>query len=80
MIKFVVATIENFKAVGIDVSTCRKSIDNLKALKHIENLSAEELNLIRANLDFEFIGDDIYTLMETDEWIDLEALNEQTSS
>ena len=69
MIKFVVATIENFKAVGIDVSTCRKSIDNLKALKHIENLSATELNEIRVNLDFQFIGDeDIYNLMATSEW------------
>jgi len=69
MIKFVVALVEDFERVGIDVTSERKSIDGLKALKHIENLSATELNEIRFKSVFEFIGgDDIYALMDTDEW------------
>ena len=68
MIKFVIANISDFEQVGIDVSTCRKSIDGLKALKHIENLSAEELNTIRFMQEFEFVGESIHELMQTEEW------------
>jgi len=69
MIKFVIALIEDFVRVNIDVSNERHSVDGLKALKHIENLSADELNNIRFKSVFQFIGDEeIYTLMETSEW------------
>jgi len=41
--KDVIAGIKDFDRVGIDISNSRKSINGLKALKHIENLSAEEM-------------------------------------
>jgi len=69
MLKFVVATLTDFARVNIDVSNERKSIDGLKALKHMELLTADQFNLMRFDALFQFMGDaEIYALMETPEW------------
>jgi len=73
MIKFVVALVSDFNRsdVNIDVSNERKSVDGMKTLKHIEKLTANELNEIRLKSAFQFVGDsEIYALMETPEWGD----------
>jgi hypothetical protein len=69
MLKFVLALVEDFERVGINVLTERHSVDGTKALKHIETLTADELNAIRFDAVFQFIGDEnIYVLMNTEEW------------
>lgn len=74
MIKFVVALVEDFNRVNINIDNERHGADDTKALKHIENLSADELNSIRFKSVFQFIGDEnIYGLMETEEWKPVEV-------
>ena len=56
-------------AKPMDVSDERHSIDGTNALKHIELLTADQLNLMRFDALFQFVGDaEIYDLMETPEW------------
>ena len=73
-ITMIVGNTEDFLALDIDVTVCRKSLDGIKSLKHKEELSSVDFNSIMIDFmtnqsPFYFMGDKaIETLMETVEW------------
>ena len=74
MLLFIVSDISNFDNLGISTDNERKSVDQLKTIKHIEHITDEQLNIIRFDDKFDFLSNDnFYNLMNTEEWKDEEV-------
>lgn len=69
MLRFIIGDVESFSTTGIDTASDRKSVDGIKAMKHIELLSDTQFDAVRFNQSFTFLSDDaLYELLETAEW------------
>lgn len=70
MLRFIIGNVEDFETVGIDITTDRKSIDGIKAMKHIEHLTDDQFNIVRFDSDFKFkSGESLEEMLLSDEWL-----------
>ena len=76
ILTMIVGRTEDFNALGIELSTNRKSLDGSLVLIHREHLSSVELNSILVDVmqyksPFYFIGDsEMEAMLLTKEWSD----------
>lgn len=68
-LRFVIGNVADFETLGIDISTCRKSIDGTKTLIHQEFISDEQFEACIEADKFEFkSGANLETMLQSDEW------------
>lgn len=73
-LSYIVGLTENFEALGIDISTARRSNDGTKVLVHRELLSDVEMNSIFVDMlngyggYVQYSDENVEALMLTPEW------------
>jgi hypothetical protein len=70
------ADVADCKAKGLTIKSERKSVDESKIIKHIENLTDAEFEKIRYDPKFVFRSEGIEALMQTEEWSSKEAVSD----